>query len=424
MTTQMIFSSIVFLVVYAFIILEKFNKTIVVLLGSTILIFGGILTDKQAISYIDFNTIGLLIGMMIIVIVIKHTGVFEYLAVTQAKRVKGNPLSIMIVLSVITAVGSAFLDNVTTIMLIVPVTLVILKILDINPIPFVMLEILSSNIGGTATSIGDPPNLMIGSANNIGFVDFIINLAPPVIIIFIALMLFAKSKYKNAFKISEEHLENLYKINDKKLIKDKKLMIEGLSVLVVVILGFFLHNVIHISSSVIAIAGASILLLISKKPVHEVLKEIEWETIFFFVGLFILVGGLEQTKVIHSLAENLLHLTNENHILMVLSILWISGIASAFIDNIPFTATMIPLIKTIGESSGIDLMPLWWALALGACLGGNGTMIGASANIIGGDLLKNKGYTISFRNFFKIGFPIMIFSLIISTIYISLRYLI
>lgn len=424
MTTQMIFSSIVFLVVYAFIILEKFNKTIVVLLGSTILIFGGILTDEQAISYIDFNTIGLLIGMMIIVIVIKHTGVFEYLAVTQAKRVKGNPLSIMIVLSVITAVGSAFLDNVTTIMLIVPVTLVILKILDINPIPFVMLEILSSNIGGTATSIGDPPNLMIGSANNIGFVDFIINLAPPVIIIFIALMLFAKSKYKNAFKISEEHLENLYKINDKKLIKDKKLMIEGLSVLVVVILGFFLHNVIHISSSVIAIAGASILLLISKKPVHEVLKEIEWETIFFFVGLFILVGGLEQTKVIHSLAENLLHLTNENHILMVLSILWISGIASAFIDNIPFTATMIPLIKTIGESSGIDLMPLWWALALGACLGGNGTMIGASANIIGGDLLKNKGYTISFRNFFKIGFPIMIFSLIISTIYISLRYLI
>lgn len=423
MTIQMIFSSILFSIVYIFIIAERFNKTIIALLGATILIFSGILDEKQALSYIDFNTIGLLIGMMIIVIIIKHSGLFEYIAVTQAKRVKGNPIAIMIMLAIITAIGSAFLDNVTTIMLVVPVTLVILKILNLDPIPFIIIEILASNIGGTATLIGDPPNLMIGSANNIGFLDFIINLAPPAIIIFGLLMIFIKFKYSKHFDSSNERIQELYNINDKTLIKDKSLMIKGLSVLGIVIIGFFVHSTIHINSSTIAIAGASILLLITGRPVHDTLKEIEWETIFFFIGLFVMVGGLEQTGVIHALAEGLVDITNGNYILLVLGVLWVSAFASAFIDNIPFVATMIPLIKTIIETPGVSPMPLWWALALGACLGGNGTMVGASANVIAGGLLKSKGYSISFKRFFKTGFPIMIVSIVISSIYILIIYL-
>lgn len=423
MTAQMIFSSILFIVVYIFIILERFNKTIVALLGATMLIFSGILNEKQALSYIDFNTIGLLIGMMIIVIVIKHSGLFEYIAVTQAKRTKGNPIAIMMILAVITAIGSAFLDNVTTIMLVVPVTLVILKVLALDPIPFIMLEILASNIGGTATLIGDPPNLMIGSANNIGFLDFIINLAPPILIIFALLLFIVKYKYKNSFKISDEKIDELFKINNKTLIKDKSLMIKGLAVLSLVIIGFFLQGITHINSSTIAIAGASILLLITEKPVHDTLKSVEWETIFFFIGLFVLVGGLEQTGVIHALAEELVQLTKGNYTLLVLGVLWISAFASAFIDNIPFVAAMIPLIKTITLASEINSMPLWWALALGACLGGNGTMVGASANVIASGLLASKGYTISFKKFFRVGFPVMLTSIVISTLYILLIYL-
>lgn len=423
MDIQILFSVTLFVVIYTFIVLEKFNKTIITLLGASFLIVSGILDENEAISFIDFNTIGLLIGMMIIIIVIKHSGFFEYVAVTQAKRVKGNPLSIMILLTIITALGSAFLDNVTTILLIVPVTLLILKKLNINPIPFVILEILSSNIGGTATLIGDPPNLMIGSANNIGFLEFIINLSPPIIIIMGFLIFFIKFKYKSAFSISEEHLDKLYQINSESLIKDKSLMIRGLFILSLVIIGFFFHNIININSSTIAILGGSLLLLIARIPVHEVLKEIEWETIFFFIGLFVLVGGLEKTGVISALAMSLLDVTQGNYIFMVLGILWISAIASAFVDNIPFVATMIPLIKTIEQTSSFDIMPLWWALALGACLGGNGSIIGASANVIATGILDTKGYKISFNKFFAMGFPIMIFSIIISTIYLLLFYL-
>lgn len=422
MTAYAIFSSVLFVIVYIFIIIERFNKTIVALLGAGILILSGVLNESLAVSYIDFNTIGLLIGMMIIVAVIKRSGLFEYIAVSEAKRAKGNPLSIMVILSVITAVGSAFLDNVTTIMLIVPVTLVILNTLDIDPIPFVIVEILASNIGGTATLIGDPPNLMIGSANNIGFLDFLINLGPIVLVILALLVFFIKKYYKGKFIVLDQKIQELYNIDSKSLIKDKNLAIKGVTVLFFIIIAFFFHDLININSSTIAILGASVLLMICDEPVNKILKEVEWETIFFFVGLFILVGGLKQTGIIHSLAQCLIDISGGNYIILVLGILWISAIASAFIDNIPFVATMIPLIQTIG-SNNIEIMPLWWALALGACLGGNGTLIGASANVIASGILSSSGHPITFKRYLKVGFPIMIISVIIATIYITIMYL-
>lgn len=417
---QMIFSIILFIIIYSLIIWERFNNTIAALLGAAILIISGIMGESEAISYVDFSTLGLLIGMMIIVIVLKHSGLFEYIAITEAKRVNGNPISIMIALTLITAVASALLDNVTTIMLIVPVTLVIFDILKINPIPLVIFEILASNIGGTATLIGDPPNLMIGSANNIGFTEFLFNLGPLVAVIMVLLILYIKHKYKNQFTVTEEQIVELNKIDTNTLIKDKGLMIKGIIVLSVVIIFFFLYSLTGISSSTIAMLGASFLLLISKLPVNKILEEIEWETIFFFIGLFILVGGLEKTGVIDSLAQGIIGITDGNYILLILGILWISALASAFINNIPFVATMIPLIQTIGNSTDVNIMPLWWALAIGACLGGNGTLVGASANVIASGLLKSNGYNLKFKSYFKLGFPIMIISIIISSIYIVL----
>jgi len=412
----------IFLVIYGIIISEKINRTAISLFGAIVMIILGILNQEQAIEHIDFNTIGLLVGMMIIVNILKRTGVFEYLAIRAAKKAKGDPWKILVLFAIITAFSSAFLDNVTTILLIVPVTLVITDTLDTNPIPFMFTEILIANIGGTATLIGDPPNIMIGSATGLGFVDFIVNLAPVVIVISVATLFLLKLIYKDFLKAKDENKQKIMKMDETITIKDTLLLKKSLIVLFITILGFMVHSQFHLESATIALGGAALLLVISKIDPEEILFEVEWTTIFFFMGLFILVGSLVEVGVIDNLAKKMLELTKGNLFVTTLTILWVSAIASAFLDNIPFVATMIPLIKAMTASGQLDANPLWWALALGACLGGNGTIIGASANVIVTGIMAREGRPVSFMSFMRIGFPMMIVSIIISTIYLILFY--
>lgn len=412
----------IFLVIYGIIISEKINRTAISLFGAIVMIILGILNQEQAIEHIDFNTIGLLVGMMIIVNILKRTGVFEYLAIRAAKKAKGDPWKILVLFAIITAFSSAFLDNVTTILLIVPVTLVITDTLDTNPIPFMFTEILIANIGGTATLIGDPPNIMIGSATGLGFVDFIVNLAPVVIVISVATLFLLKLIYKDFLKAKDENKQKIMKMDESITIKDKLLLKKSLIVLFLTILGFMVHAQFHLESATVALGGAALLLVISKIDPEEILFEVEWTTIFFFMGLFILVGSLVEVGVIDNLAKKMLELTKGNLFVTTLTILWVSAIASAFLDNIPFVATMIPLIKAMTASGQLDANPLWWALALGACLGGNGTIIGASANVIVTGIMAREGRPVSFMSFMRIGFPMMIVSIIISTIYLILFY--
>lgn len=413
---------LIFALTYSAIISEKINRTSVAMFGAVLMIVFEVIPQVNAIESIDFNTIGLLIGMMLIVNILKRTGVFQYIAIRTAKIANGEPWKIILFFSIITAISSALLDNVTTILLIAPVTFVITDTLKINPIPFMISEILAANIGGTATLIGDPPNIMIGGATELGFLDFIINLGPVVVLIFIVTMFILRKIYKKSLIVSDSNRNEVLSFDENKSIKDKTLLIKSLCVLGITIIGFTVHEFLDLESATIAIFGGSLLLLISKVDVEEILIEIEWTTIFFFTGLFVLVGALEQVGVIDYLAEQMFDITHGNLLLMVIFVLWVSAIASAFLDNIPFVATMIPLIQSLSSISTLDTTPLWWALALGACLGGNGTLVGASANVIVGGMLEKNGHRLSFTKYMKIGFPIMIISIIISTIYLVLFY--
>jgi len=352
----------------------------------------------------------------------KKTGIFQYIAIIAAKKAKGNPWKIIFIFSIITAISSALLDNVTTILLIVPITLVITDTLEANPIPFLIPLILVANIGGTATLIGDPPNIMIGSATGLGFMDFIVNMTPIAIVIFIVTMMILKLIYKDSLTATDEQKERIMNLDESLAIKDFLLLKKSLTVLSLTILGFTLHQALGYHSATIALLGAALLLLMSKIDPEEVFLEIEWPTIFFFTALFVLVGGLESVGVLDFLAEKLLLLTHGDLKVTVIVILWTAAIASAFLDNIPFVATMIPIIKSIAAISTFDIGPLWWALALGACLGGNGTLIGASANLIVSGMLEKRGQKIGFIKYMKVGFPIMIVSIMISTVYLTLFY--
>ncbi len=420
---NMIIPAIIFIVVYALIISEKVNRVVASLSGAAIMLILKLITQEKAFLKIDFNTIGLLVGMMIIVNITKRTGVFEYIAIKAAKFSKGNPIKILILFSVITAVLSGVLDNVTTVLLIVPVTLVITKTLEIDPIPFLMCEIFASNIGGTATLIGDPPNLMIGSAARLSFLDFVKNLAPVIVIILLITLLGIKQLYKNSMKTSEEDKKKIMALDESKAIRDRSLMKKCLTILFLTLVGFLTHGYLGFESATIAIAGSAILLAISKVEPDEILQETEWGTIFFFIGLFIMTGVLEDVGIMEVLAQKTLSLTKGNLVMTGIFVLWISAFASAFIDNIPFVATMIPLIKAMGTMGGMNVAPLWWALSLGACLGGNGTMIGASANLVVIGIAEKSGYKISFKDYFKLGFPVMIVSIIICTAYLLLFFL-
>jgi Na+/H+ antiporter NhaD/arsenite permease-like protein len=422
MNETLIMGVSIFILTYLVIVSETMNRTVVAMVGAVIMMLFHIESQEQAIHHIDMNTIGLLIGMMIIVNIMRRTGVFEYIAIKSAKLAKGDPWKIIVLFSVFTAVSSALLDNVTTILLVVPITIGIAKSLKINPVIFLVPEILIANIGGTATLIGDPPNIMIGSSTNLGFVDFLVNLGPIVVVIFVVTIMLLKWKYKKKMTCSKEDRDAIMQLNELLAIKDKVLLVKSIVVLGLTILGFMFHQLFEIESATVALSGAAVLLFISKIEVEEVLMEVEWPTIFFFASLFILVGALVEIGVIDYLAEQMMLFTGGDLVITMLVILWGSAIASSFLDNIPFVATMIPLIKSIAAISTVSVTPLWWALALGACLGGNGTLVGASANVIVSGMLEKQGYKLGFVDYMKVGFPIMIVSVLISTGYLLLFY--
>jgi Na+/H+ antiporter NhaD/arsenite permease-like protein len=417
---------IIFIVAYGLIISEKIHRTIASMAGASLLIFLGIISQNAAIRHIDFNTIGLLTGMMIIVSITAQTGLFKYISIRSAQSVNGRPFALLVVFSLITAIGSAFLDNVTTVLLVVPVTFSIARELEISPIPFLMSEIFMANIGGTATMIGDPPNIMIGSAvPELSFMDFIVNLAPVILIITVLTILLLAYIYRGSLRGSSEARTRLAALNAADAIKDKTLLVKALSVLLLTVAGFFLHQIIDVETATIALAGAFLLLLLSgERYLERALAGVEWTTIFFFVGLFVLVAGLVETGVISSLAQKALELTGGKLGPTTFLILWMSAFASSIVDNIPFVATMIPLIKDMGEMGVSNLEPLWWSLSLGACLGGNGLLIGASANLVVAGISGKTGHPITFISFMKVGIPVMLLSIVVSTIYVYLRYLV
>jgi len=422
---QVVTAVVLFLLTYAFIITEKLNRAVTALLGALLMVVFGIVDIQTAYTkHIAWETIFLLVGMMILVGITNKTGIFQYAAVKAAQLAKGNPVRILIYLTTITAFASAFLDNVTTVLLIVPVTFSITRILKINPLPFLISEIIASNVGGTATLIGDPPNIMIGTANrHLSFNDFILNLGPVIFIIMIVSLIFLVQVFKKQLFVEDDRKRILMELQAAEYITDKTLMIKSLAVLLLTIAGFTLHSTLHVEAAVIAIAGATLLMLIGVKDqeIEEVFDSVEWVTIFFFAGLFVLVGGLSDAGIISSIAAKMISITEDNMSLMAMLVLWLSGIASATIDNIPFVATMIPLIQDMGLQLGMQpeqLNPVWWSLALGACLGGNGTLIGASANVVVAGLALREGYKLSYMSFLKIGGIVTLISLVISTVYV------
>jgi Na+/H+ antiporter NhaD/arsenite permease-like protein len=422
----------IFLITYAIIISEKINRAVIAMLGAAFMIIFGIVDLHKAFTHhIEWETITLLIGMMILVNITSKSGFFQYVAIKAAKFAKGNPLRILIILSLLTGILSAFLDNVTTVLLIVPVTFSITRILHVNPVPYLISEVLFSNIGGTATLIGDPPNIMIGSANkHLDFNAFLMNLTPIIIIIMVVTIAILAFIYRNQLKSDQKLIEQLMEINEKDYIKDAALLKKSVFVLALTILGFILHSALHLDAAVIAITGAIVLMLIGVKEheIEDIFASIEWVTIFFFAGLFTLVGGLVDIGLIKSLAEKALEVTGGDISVASYFILWVSGIASATIDNIPFVATMIPLIKDMAIGMGLSpdspqIDVLWWALSLGACLGGNGTLIGASANVIVAGIASREGHGFSYMDFLKIGAPLTFVALLLSHLYLFFRYL-
>jgi Na+/H+ antiporter NhaD/arsenite permease-like protein len=426
MQQQVIIAIGIFLISYGLITSEKIHRTIVAMLGGILMLIFGIVNQETAIHHIDFNTLGLLIGMMIIVSITSETGLFKYLAIWSAKKAKGDPVRILIYLALITAFGSALLDNVTTVLLMVPIAFSITRQLRVNPMPYLILIILTSNIGGTMTMIGDPPNIMIGSAvKELSFMAFINNLALISFFILIVTLLIFVFLYRKQIQTTEEFKAQVMELDEKAEISDTGLLKKCLIIMALTIGGFFIHQIVHLESATVALTGAFLLLLLTGEHyLEKSLSRVEWTTIFFFVGLFVLVGGLIETGVIANLAKSAVELTGGNEVATAMLILWLSAIASAFVDNIPFVATMIPLIQDMGTMGVTNLDTLWWSLALGACLGGNGSLVGASANLIVAGMAAKEGHPISFMRFLKIGFPLMILSIVISSIYVLLRYLI
>ncbi len=421
---QTIIALIIFIATLIFVSLEKINRTVIALSGALLFILLGLLNQHEAFLAIDFNTIGLLTGMMVMVSIIKKTGLFQYLAIKISKLARGNIFYLLFFLSIITGILSSVLDNVTTIILIVPITLAICENLEISPIPLVLSEIFASNIGGTATLIGDPPNIIIGSAAHLSFMDFILNLAPFILVLLILLPFFIRLFYKKEMSQKiEEAWERVEKFDEKKAIEDRLLLNKSLIIFFLTISVFIFHHKLGLEAATVALSGATLLLLISNIDPADTFLEVEWSTLFFFMGLFVVIAGVEKVGLIQWLSSKIIDLTRGNITLTALSVLWVSGISCSFINNISYTISMVPVIHNIGEATLFNLNPIWWALSLGACLGGNGTFIAAAANLVGVNILKRQGRIITFRDFLKIGFPIMLISIILSSAYLFLRYL-
>lgn len=425
-------SGLILVATYFFIINEKISKVTIALLGATVTILLGLLSQEKSLNgglnphyfihFIDFNVIFLLVSMMIIVNITARSGVFNFLAIKLLKLTKGNTKWVLFSLGLFTAIASAFLDNVTTVILVMPITFIIAKELDIDPVPLLITEILTSNIGGTATLIGDPPNIIIGSAANLSFMDFLSELSGIVIIILLVCLGLLIFLFRKNLETTQERMDQLVHLDTSKTITDKSLMIRSSITLGLVIIGFLLHDFIHVQACIVAMAGASFLLAFETP--HEILHDVEWNTVFFFIGLFIIIGGLEASGGIALMAKWLISATNGSQCATAMALLWGSGILSGIIDNIPYTATMAPMLVQIQQTMGVEYThPLWWCLSLGACLGGNMTIIGAAANVIVYETADAAGHSISFLKFFKYGSLITFISLVLSSIYIHFRFL-
>ncbi|MEF9922481.1 MAG: ArsB/NhaD family transporter [Anaerovoracaceae bacterium] len=421
MFLEQIVSIVIFLVVIIAIMSERVHRTVAALTGSVVLLLTHILSVDAAIGYIDFNTIGVLIGMMLFVSVVKNSGMFEYISIKAAKLSHGNPWKIMMAFIIITALLSAFLDNVTTVLLIGPMTISIAKMLEINPVPFLLTQIMASNIGGTATLIGDPPNIMIGSAAGLSFMDFVANTGLVALIVTVALIVVMRFVYGKNLSASDEAIAKIMSLDENKAIEDAALLHKSVIMIILVAAGFIFHSQLGIDSCVVALTAAAIMMVIGKQNADYIIAEVEWTTILFFTGLFVVVGGLVETGVIGELATVIMAVTKGHAILTMLVLLWASALLSSILDNIPFVATLIPLVLAMGND-GMDIAPLWWAISLGACLGGNGTLIGASANVVLSGISGKHGYPITFKEYLKVGFPVMIMSIVIATVCLLIRY--
>lgn len=414
-------AGLVFVLSYAIITTDKVHRTLVALAGALVMIALRVVSQEEAFRAIDFNVVFLLAGMMVIAHVTGTTGVFQWVAVRSAKLVRADPFLMLVALSSVTALVSAFLDNVTTVVLIVPMTLYIASTLRLSPAPFLIAEVLASNIGGTATLVGDPPNILIGSAAGLDFATFLANLAPVALVIFGAFLVTARLTLARDFQASPELRAALLKMDDSSLITDPVLLRRCLIVLGLTVLGFLLHGALGYEPATIALAGAVALLLWSNHDLHEALHGIEWTTLFFFVGLFVMVGAIAKVGLIGILAREVLKVTGSDVAVASLTLLWLSAVLSALVDNIPYTATMIPLVQEMGRY--MDVRPLWWALALGADLGGNATLIGAAANVIVANLAERSGHRIAFSQYLKYGALVTFESTVIASVYVWLRYL-
>jgi Na+/H+ antiporter NhaD/arsenite permease-like protein len=428
------FAGVIFVLTYILIITERLNRAIVALSAACLMILGGVLTQEAALHGVDFNTLGLLTGMMVIVGITKNSGIFQYLAIRAVKRVNADPWGILVMLVAVTAVLSALLDNVTTVLLIAPVTLLITDALKIDAYPYLFAEIFASNIGGTATLIGDPPNIMIGSAVGLTFNQFAFNLAPVVLLILPLTLIPIYLIWGRHLTAGQKQREKVMQYRERDAITDSRLLKQSLFVLALVMLGFILGHQLNLQPATVAMSGAALLLILNNFPrsgqeqskaVHKAFNEVEWTTIFFFIGLFVVVYGVESTGLLEWVAHKVLALTGNDLAVTAIAIMWVSAVASALVDNIPFVATMIPLIESMAPSFGgtEQLMPLWWSLALGSCLGGNGSLVGASANLIVAGFADRAGQPIRFLPFMLMAFPLMLMSIAVSSLYVYLRYL-
>jgi Na+/H+ antiporter NhaD/arsenite permease-like protein len=412
----------VFLVAYALIASERFDRTLIALLGGLLVVSLGIIDQEEAFAAIDFNVIFLLAGMMVLAGGLAKTGFFEYLAGQAIHLSRGEPFRLLVFLAVVTAGLAALLDNVTTVILLTPVTLSIARTLKVSPFPYLISQIFASNIGGTATLIGDPPNIMIGSAAGLDFGDFLVNLAPVVAVIMVAFLGIMWLTFGRRMEDDANRLDILATVDPASAIKDRPLMIRALIVLGLTIAGFLFHSVLGLEAATIALLGATILMIVGPLDPHETLRDIEWNTLFFFVGLFMLIEAVIHVGIVGGIADALAHAAGGRLDLATMGILWFSALASAIVDNIPYTATAIPIVERLIDS-GLDGNVLWWSLALGACLGGNLTIVGASANIVVANLAARDGHPITFLQFFRYGSGVVVASLAISTAYLWIRYL-
>lgn len=413
----------VFLAVYALIVTEKIHRTLAALVGALLMIALGVLDQGEAFRNVDFNVIFLLAGMMIIANITAKTGVFQWLAVEAVRRAGGRPYELLVLTSIITAVVSAFIDNVTTVVLTTPVTFFVAQRLRVSPVPFLISQVIASNIGGAATLIGDPPNIIIGSKFGKDFNDFLLNVAPPTTVAFVLYLVFARWLFRQdlqaAQPLAPAEIDRF--VEKEQHITDPRLLRICFGVLAVTITGFLFSRQLRLEGATIALAGAVTLMILTREDVHEVLKTIEWPTLFFFVGLFIVVGGVVKAGIIADLARRALELTGGRTDVAAMVVLWMSGILSAIVDNIPYTITMIPLVQDLGRTVKIE--PLIWALSLGANLGGNATIVGASANVVVASMSESRGYPITFTQYLRYGVPATLLTLLVSTIYVWIRYL-